>query len=242
MSAVFPGPGFVGIVTLAAATVASVLVGRSTWWRNGLLRLLMVVLNVFAALVLVLHVEHVVNRLRYPPEQQAQSVPSAVADQSGGQPGIYSDGHWVSNIYAYDASGKPLVGVQLFDQTGKPLNVVRMPECQEQGSSQWDAVPGYDASGDGQPASCAENGFAGQARVSYPWTNGAAQLDNVFPLPTALQDSFAPDPNAFSAATPPQVGPFPMASAPSVSLPGITPSVQQVPAPPKVAGSTKTTK
>ncbi|RYC12815.1 hypothetical protein [Nocardioides zhouii] len=37
--------------------------------------------------------------------------------------GLVSRGEQVCNIAAYDASGQPLVGVQLFDQRGRPLDV-----------------------------------------------------------------------------------------------------------------------
>ena len=36
-------------------------------------------------------------------------------------PGLRSDGREISNIYPYDAKGKPLQGVQLYDQDGVPL-------------------------------------------------------------------------------------------------------------------------
>lgn len=46
--------------------------------------------------------------------------------------GTSIDGEQVSNIFAYDAKGNPLTGVQLFDQRGRPLDVgsdARGPEC-----------------------------------------------------------------------------------------------------------------
>ena len=53
--------------------------------------------------------------------QQGYDDASSTFDRAG----MYVDGHWVSNIYPYDAQGRPLVGVQLFDQTGQPLAVKR---------------------------------------------------------------------------------------------------------------------
>ena len=44
--------------------------------------------------------------------------------KSNKKAGLYLDGTWVSNIYPYDAKGRPLVGVQLFNQVGKPINVI----------------------------------------------------------------------------------------------------------------------
>jgi hypothetical protein len=154
-------------------------------------------------------------------------MPAGIEDQAG----IYADGHWVSNIYPYDASGKPLTGVQLFDQTGRPIGVVRGPECPDLDESEdqtkapqtWSVVAGPGADG-----TCLDyTGLdATDARVSYPWTNGAAQVDNVYPLATRLQESFLPQLDAFASSTPPAIGAFPMASVPQVSLPGITPSAQ----------------
>jgi hypothetical protein len=63
-----------------------------------------------------------------------------------------------------------------------------------------------------------------QPRVFYPWTNGAAQLFNVFPIPSRLQDGEQLSATAFAEAVRPTVGPFPLASVPKVSLPGITTS------------------
>ena len=82
--------------------------------------------------------------------------------------------------------------------------------------------------GPGQDGTCSDFRITdGEARVSYPWTNGAAQVDNVYPLATRLQESFLPQVDAFASSTPPTIGPFPLASVPAVSLPGITPSVQR---------------
>ena len=36
-------------------------------------------------------------------------------------PGLRSDGREISNIFPYDAKGKPLKGVRLYDQDGVPL-------------------------------------------------------------------------------------------------------------------------
>ena len=63
-------------------------------------------------------------------------------------------------------------------------------------------------------------------RLFYPWSNGMAQQLNVFPIPSRYQASDQPDPAAFTGTTPPTIGPFPLASVPRVSLPGIEPGVQ----------------
>jgi hypothetical protein len=127
------------------------------------------------------------------------------SDYGTDKAGLYVDGKWVSNIFPYDAQGRPLVGVQLFNQIGEPINVMTQPEY----------IDDIDDPNEARP------------RVSYPWTNGAAQLLNVFPVPTRVQDGEDPSPTAFAEADPPAIGPFPLASVPEVSLPGIEPSKQR---------------
>ena len=231
-----------GWLLLLGAVVGSVQLGRGRLWpggRRGLAaRLVLLGLNAFAVLVLPLTLSWVGGSgyASYDRGFQDGLSEAQLARSGSGaygideQAGVYSGGRWVSNIYAYDASGKPLVGVQLFDQTGQPIDVVRGPECQDQ----WDAAGDQPETGwiviapeeVGETGSCLDwNGTESQARVSYPWTNGAAQLDNVFPFPTRLQDTFARDANAFVSDTPPTIGEFPFASVPPVSLPGITPGV-----------------
>jgi hypothetical protein len=151
---------------------------------------------------------------------------SAIQNQAG----VYSSGHWVSDIYPYDASGRPLVGVQLFDQLGKPIDVVPAPECPDQGAGDATAPPQTWSvvSGGGTDGTCVDyNGVDNPARVPYSWVNGATRVDNVFPLATRLQQTFGARADAFSSSTPPSIGPFPMASVPPVSLPGIEPSAQR---------------
>lgn len=121
--------------------------------------------------------------------------------------GMYVDGKWVSNIYPYDAKGRPLVGVQLFNQIGQPINVVTQPEY-------------VDDIG---------NANEGRPRIYYPWTNGAAQLFNVFPVPSRVQDSEERSPTAFSEEMPPAITSYPFARVPAASLPGIKTGRQQVP-------------
>ena len=65
----------------------------------------------------------------------------------------------VRNIYAYDAEGQPLQGVQLFDQQGRPVAVA--PES--------------------------SMGAGAERQVTCPWFNGTTPLFNVFPLPQRTQ-------------------------------------------------------
>jgi hypothetical protein len=52
---------------------------------------------------------------------------SSQAVPNDSQNGLQYNGHDVTNIFAYDASGRPLTDVQLFDQHGKPLDTVSQP-------------------------------------------------------------------------------------------------------------------
>jgi hypothetical protein len=65
----------------------------------------------------------------------------------------------VRNIYAYNAKGRLLHGVQLFDQVGRPVSVA--PES---------------SMGQGK-----------ERQVTCPWLNGTTPLFNVFPLPQRSQ-------------------------------------------------------
>ena len=205
-----------GWALLLVAAVVSVQVGRSKLWpgrtdRGALARVILLGLNVAAIAVLPLLVQQVDDHssARYGRGFELGYQQGARDMRASGyhtdKAGLYADGKWVSNIYPYDAQGRPLVGVQLFNQIGKPINVMTQPEY----------VDDMDNSNDGRP------------RVSYPWTNGAAQLLNVFPIPTRVQDGEDPSPTAFAEADPPAIGAFPLASVPPVSLPGIEPSKQR---------------
>jgi len=247
---------------LAAAIVVSVQVGRGRLWPGGRrgtgARVLLIALNAVALVavpylvVMMASADNGYSRghaVGYDAGYQAGYFDGQSPDEQSSpfdQAGVYSDGHWVSNVYAYDASGKPLTGVQLFDQLGKPISVVRGAECPDPADDggpadasapqTWSVVAGAD-----QDGTCSDyTGLeATDARVSYPWTNGAAQVDNVYPLATRLQESFLPQVDAFASSTPPTIAAFPMASVPPVSLPGITPSVQRPADGPKTAAKAR---
>ena len=96
----------------------------------------------------------------------------------------------VRNVYAYDADGQPLQGVQLFDQQGRPI-----------------AVAPQSSMGDGP-----------DRQVTCPWFNGTTPLFNVFPLPqrtqphgTCLADPSKAGPQGFQEP--------PLASVPPATLP-----------------------
>jgi hypothetical protein len=214
---VVPGEDAPGVLAILAAVVLSVQLGRRRlWpaerWRTGAgLRSLLLGLNVFALLMVPVVLSglghHRTNIWERAYDHGYQQGARTIRESGYGtdKAGLYADGKWVSNIYPYDAQGRPLVGVQLFNQIGQPINVMTQPEY----------VDDNGESNDGRP------------RVSYPWTNGAAQLLNVFPIPTRVQDSEDPSPTAFAEPDAPAIGAFPLASVPPVSLPGIEPSKQR---------------
>lgn len=122
-----PGePAIPSLLVLTAAVVVSTLIGLGRWWPGGrspaaggtTARVVLLGLNVFA--VAMLPVVHGLIQDGYwasvdddRPHQDAW-----IRDS-----GVLNGGRQVCNIDAYDAQGQPLVGVQLFDQAGRPLDV-----------------------------------------------------------------------------------------------------------------------
>lgn len=99
---------YIGIVLLVIAIPISIQLGRRS--LRGSARWLVIAGNVFAvALVL--------------PAITAFSTQTYIVDsgQSVSTDGIYNNGNQITNIYPYDAQGRPLDQVRLFDQTGQPL-------------------------------------------------------------------------------------------------------------------------
>lgn len=229
-AALLPEIGDLGVLPLAALVLLSVLLGAGKVWRgdprNPAYRLTLLALNAAALVGVVVAVPAVVDHAAQRYDRGfargfTQGVDADVSNEGdGAKAGLYRDGIWVSNIYPYDAQGRPLAGVQLFDQTGKPLNVITQPEY---GSPEL-AEDGSVLAGSAQvdPATGEE-----LPRIFYPWTNGAAQLYNVFPLPSRVQHGEELSPTAFSEKDKPAVGPFPLASVPAASLPGIATGVQK---------------
>lgn len=229
-----PGSDPVGIAALVVGVLLSVQLGRGRIWPVGgwrrlvALRVLLLGLNVLALAM----VPAVLRGLEHSRDSIYDSafrrgVDTGYAnglqesrDSGTDKAGLYLDGTWVSQIYPYDAHGRPLVGVQLFNQAGKPINVITQPEY---AATEFDDQ-GNEIDANGNPI---DSDVPQQPRVFYPWTNGAAQLLNVFPIPSRLQDGEEPSPTAFAEKVKPTIGPFPLASVPEVSLPGIRPGVQK---------------
>jgi hypothetical protein len=241
---VVPGGGVLGAGAVILGVALSIQLGRGRLWpgervrRLAGLRALLVGLNLFA----LARVPVVLGGLDHPSGNDftrgyRSGVETGYANGmvegrrlGSDKAGLYLNGTWVSNIYPYDAQGRPLVGVQLFNQVGKPINVVTQPEYPDDACTPDDQGDCTDATG-----TVDANGNA-LLRVFYPWTNGAAQLLNVFPIPSRVQDGKDPSPTAFTDKVRPEIGPYPHASVPDVSLPGIRTGRQPVAVTPAPAG------
>lgn len=114
-----PFSGFTWFV-LAAMVVGSVAVGLRHW--PGWMRVLIAAGNVVAVVATVSGLSQVPSHADVT-EAWNSADPGYSDDGSGYAPGdgVYSGGSEVTNIFAYDAAGKLLSGVQLFDQDGKPI-------------------------------------------------------------------------------------------------------------------------
>jgi hypothetical protein len=107
------------IVGLLVAVVLSVLIGLQKMWPGGGgigARVLLIGLNTFAGLLFLLLVMGAALRAPHVSDGGASSVPVSRA-------GLQNGGNTVCNIFAYNQVGKPVRGVQLFDQRGEPLAI-----------------------------------------------------------------------------------------------------------------------
>jgi hypothetical protein len=109
------------IVLFLACLVLSVQLGRGKLQPRAWMRTSLFALNV--VLVLTIPIALIATSYAF-----TSQVNDAFADGLNQTPnsgdGLEYNGHRISNIFAYDADGKPLTDVQLFDQSGKPLSTV----------------------------------------------------------------------------------------------------------------------
>jgi len=186
-----------GLAVLAVAVVVSVQLGRGVWWPGSAVgtslsaRLVLLGLNAFGLVVAM-------------PVVLAQFPASGAYDSqefySAPVVGLQQGGEFVENVFPYDAAGRPLTGVQLFDQDGKPLAIGR------------DARFAFGAT---------------RVTASYPWLNGGQRLWNVYPLPgRAIEPDgrLVVSPRAWTSANPPLLPSPPLAVVPPASLPTAAPS------------------
>jgi hypothetical protein len=191
-----------GALLSLVAIVLSVQLGRGAWRVGSLIRrsltarLLLVALNIFAILVLPV----MLNRFLVA-QTWAYNDDSSYYDASG--EALTFHGNPVSNIYAYDSQGRPLVGVQLVDQDGRRLPLERYQ---------------YDDS-------------TGTERLLQPWLNGRTELYSVFPLPEQHTDENTGEPVGEPAMQPPPFASLPPVTLagvqPSVLVPPAVVEAQQ---------------
>lgn len=108
------------LLVFAIATVISVQLGRRRWTFPGV-DIVTKTGNLIVALIVLLYGGAV---FAGSPEQYAVTedyeeafAPEVVIPQALSEAGV-------GNIYAYDAQGEPLEDVQLFDQSGRPINTI----------------------------------------------------------------------------------------------------------------------
>jgi hypothetical protein len=115
-----PVNGFTVLIGIAALVV-SVQFGRGKWlpvaWMRGLLLAINIILVVCAPFIIA-GTATTVNNGWY-----SQAYPDDSGSDLSGT-GLLENGSQVSNIFAYDAQGNALTDVQLFDQDGKPLDLM----------------------------------------------------------------------------------------------------------------------
>jgi hypothetical protein len=155
------GAPVIGPVVLGVAVVVSTLIGLGRLWpgsgpdRSTAARVVLLALNVLAVVAPLTFTGDGSQQYFYAPAARAQAVPVTNA----GPPVLREGRDVVRNIYAYDAAGQPLQGVQLFDQQGRPISVAPQSSM----------------------------GRGKDRQVTCPWFNGATPLFNVYPLPQRLQ-------------------------------------------------------
>jgi hypothetical protein len=182
------GVSGVGPLLLVAAVVVSVLLGQGKVWpgsgpgRPPLARTALLLLNALAVLA----------PLTFSGDggqvDSSVTVPYRVPER----PVLHIGPDVVRNVYPYDAQGRLLVGVQLFDQSGRAIAVA--PES---------------SMGQGK-----------ERAVTCPWVNGTTTLFNVYPLRERLQRRGTcqdeVDPARVAA---PEFHEPPLGSVPPVALP-----------------------
>lgn len=191
------GNELASVVVMLAAVVGSTLLGLGRLWPRAAAhharaaRLLLLGLNGLAVVVLP------VVESSFPDAWSSHRLANggyyADAREDHG-PGLMAGNRYVRNVFAYDAQGNPLTGVQLYDQKGRPLVVNPDPYYSTYRS--------------------------GGTRVhTYPWFNGDQKLFNVYPLPVRQQRGYQPARDPWSTARPPALPSAPLAVVPPVALP-----------------------
>ena len=139
---IWPNNPILGLLQIAAL-VLSVQWGRGRLLSGALLRRTKTV----ATIVAVIALPFLLGALR--PAYDVQYVESAAEPTAG----LSQNGRPIGNIFAYDSTGAPVTGVQLFDQDGTPLAIASAGDT-EVGYFQYfltDGVPRYALPSDSVP-------------------------------------------------------------------------------------------
>jgi len=112
------GSGLTGALVVLVVAVVSVQVGRRTWGVRARRVLLGVnAVLVVAAIPVLASLSDATERTVMQPNTTVQYVTVPP------QPGTWSQGYRVLNVYPYDASGHLLTDVRLYDNLGRPLDL-----------------------------------------------------------------------------------------------------------------------
>lgn len=135
------GSRLVGLFAIGVTVLVSVVVGRAGyrgWRRVTVVADVVVVLGTLVLLLEVLAMGYVGGPSGYRESVVYSEAPPRALESRHGE---------VTNIYPYDAQGRPLDGVLLFDQDGRPLRVGR----QEWWPDRCDRAPSHPLAADGVP-------------------------------------------------------------------------------------------
>lgn len=105
-----------GLLLTGALVVLSVQWGRGAWAPKPWL---VAVRRVVSAVAIVLLLPLIAIGWN------AMTTPVYIESDPGLLPGLAQNGQQISNVFAFDCSGRPLDGVQLFDQEGRPITTLQ---------------------------------------------------------------------------------------------------------------------
>lgn len=192
-------PHLGGAVLLGAFLLLSVQWGRGQWSGSAWGRGIRIVVSTITVMALPFLISGSIQAAR-------SSQDDATYVGNTPTPGLAVDGQRVRNIFAYDSTGNPLGGVQLFTQDGQPLTTV--------GSQYTDAAVPWD-----------NYFFGGGGPLPVPFTApGRTPLWNVFPLNEILDPVYS-NPDADTAVIPA----FPFIAVPAIEGSGGTPQPSPTP-------------
>ena len=191
------GDDVTGKLLLVGAVAGSVLMGlRRTWPASHspasvLARVTLLGLNLFAVLaLLVVSNEFPSARVAHDAAHPCAMGRCGPAVAGGG---LVNDGRVVRNVFAYDAAGSPIEGVQLFDQAGKPLAI--------------------------DPRRVYRMRYAGRLPTLFPWRSGEEKAWNVYPLPVAFDGGRNRPDRVWTRDEPPFLPQPPLVAVPPAFLP-----------------------